>query len=68
MRVSKSDVGTNCQIVTVGDMQDFQTQISKLGRELEVERKRTEALTFKILARDEEIKKIRVVNDEGLSN
>jgi len=33
--------------------------LSTLNRDLEIERKRNESLTFKILARDDEIKKIK---------
>jgi hypothetical protein len=33
--------------------------VSQLTRDLDVEKKRNESLTFKILARDEEIKKIK---------
>jgi len=39
-----------------------------MSRELEVEKKRTESLTYKILARDEEIKKIKDAHTAALNS
>lgn len=58
-KVRKYDASTSCQLVTFGDLEDSKQQYNNLARDLDAEKKRTESLTFKLLSRDEELKKLK---------
>lgn len=58
-KVRKFDASTSCQLVTFSDLEDSKQQLSILSRDLDAEKKRTESLTFKLVSRDEELKRLK---------
>jgi hypothetical protein len=46
----------------------LQNQVSNLGRELETERKKNESLSFKMVAREEELRKVKDSNNSHFNN